>query len=52
MVIAADVGMLSASNLTALDDAEFGFIVGSRSVKAPTDLASHFHPARLSGRCR
>jgi hypothetical protein len=43
MVIAADAGMLSASNLTALDEAGLGFIVGSRSVKAPIDLASHFH---------
>jgi hypothetical protein len=43
MVVAADAGMLSASNLTALDEAGFGFIVGSRSVKAPIDLASHFH---------
>ncbi|OFB45750.1 transposase [Mycolicibacterium sp. (ex Dasyatis americana)] len=43
MVIAADAGMLSATNLTALDDAGLGFIVGSRSVKAPIDLASHFH---------
>ena len=43
MVIAADAGMLSASNLAALDEAELGFIVGSRSVKAPIDLASHFH---------
>ena len=43
MVIAADAGMLSATNLTALDDAHLGFIVGSRSVKAPIDLASHFH---------
>jgi len=43
MVIAADAGMLSASNLTALDDAGLGFIVGARSVKAPIDLASHFH---------
>ena len=43
MVIAADAGMLSAANLTALDDAGLGFIVGSRSVKAPIDLASHFH---------
>jgi hypothetical protein len=42
-VIAADAGMLSASNLTALDEAGLGFIVGSRSVKAPIDLASHFH---------
>jgi hypothetical protein len=43
MVVAADAGMLSASNLSALDDAGLGFIVGSRSVKAPLDLASHFH---------
>ena len=43
MVIAADAGMLSAANLTALDEANLGFIVGSRSVKAPIDLASHFH---------
>ncbi len=43
MVIAADAGMLSASNLTALDEAGLGFIVGSRNVKAPIDLASHFH---------
>ena len=43
MVVAADAGMLSASNLSALDEAGLGFIVGSRSVKAPIDLASHFH---------
>lgn len=43
MVVAADAGMLSAANLTALDDAELGFSVGSRAVKAPIDLASHFH---------
>lgn len=43
MVIAADAGMLCASNLSALDEAGLGFIVGSRSVKAPIDLASHFH---------
>ena len=43
MVVAADAGMLSAANLAALDEAGFGFIVGSRSVKAPLDLASHFH---------
>lgn len=35
--------MLSASSLTALDDAGLGFIVGSCSVKAPIDLANHFH---------
>jgi hypothetical protein len=43
MVVAADAGMLSAGNLTALDEAGLGFIVGSRTVKAPIDLASHFH---------
>lgn len=43
MVVAADAGMLSASNLSALDETGLGFIVGSRSVKAPIDLASHFH---------
>ena len=43
MVVAADAGMLSASNLKGLDEAGLGFIVGSRSVKAPIDLASHFH---------
>ncbi|GAB3039713.1 IS1634 family transposase [Mycobacterium bourgelatii] len=43
MVIAADAGMLSASNLTALDEAGLGFIVGSRMTKAPGDLESHFH---------
>ncbi len=43
MVIAVDAGMLSASNLNALDAAGLGFIVGSRTVKAPIDLASHFH---------
>ncbi|NLE81931.1 MAG: IS1634 family transposase [Rhodococcus sp.] len=43
MVIAADAGMLSASNLTALDEAGLKFIVGSRATKAPADLESHFH---------
>lgn len=43
LVIATDAGMLSVTNLTALDDAGCGFIVGSRQVKAPGDLASHFH---------
>ena len=43
MVVAADAGMLSATNLTALDEAGLGFIVGSRAVKAPIDLESYFH---------
>ncbi|MFD6858165.1 IS1634 family transposase [Rhodococcus sp. NPDC060090] len=43
MVVAADAGMLSASNLTDLDTAGLKFVVGSRVTKAPGDLASHFH---------
>ena len=38
----ADAGMLSAKNLTALDEAGYTFIVGSRQTKAPIDLQSHF----------
>jgi hypothetical protein len=34
--------MLSAANLTAIEDAGFSFIVGSRITKAPYDLAEHF----------
>lgn len=43
MVVVADAGMLSASNLKAIDEAGLRFIVGSRQTKAPTDLATHFH---------
>lgn len=43
MVVAADAGMLSQSNLAALDEMELSFIVGSRVTKAPGDLESHFH---------
>ena len=43
MVVAADAGMLSQSNLTALDEVKLSFIVGSRVTKAPADLESHFH---------
>ena len=42
MVVVADAGMLSSSNLRELDEAELRFIVGSRVTKAPIDLASHF----------
>ena len=42
MAVVADAGMLSASNLRELDDAQLRFIVGSRVTKAPIDLASHF----------
>lgn len=40
-VIVADAGMLSATNLKALDDAGLHFIVGSRLTKAPVDLEAH-----------
>ena len=42
MVVVADAGMLSASNLRELDDADLRFIAGSRVTKAPVDLESHF----------
>ena len=42
MAVVADAGMLSAANLNALEDAGFGFIVGSRITRAPYDLAGHF----------
>lgn len=42
LVVVADAGMLSAANLTALDNAGYRFIVGSRVTKAPIDLESHF----------
>jgi hypothetical protein len=42
MVVVADAGMLSATNLTMLDEAGHRFIVGSRLTKAPIDLESHF----------
>jgi hypothetical protein len=42
MVVVADAGMLSSSNLQALDEAGLRFIVGSRVTKAPQDLESHF----------
>ncbi|WP_460763296.1 IS1634 family transposase, partial [Nocardiopsis oceani] len=42
MVVVADAGMLSATNLRELDEAHLRFIVGSRMTKAPLDLASHF----------
>ena len=42
MVVVADAGMLSTANLKAIDEAGLRFIVGSRVVKAPHDLAKHF----------
>ena len=42
MVVVADAGMLSTSNLRELHEANLRFIVGSRMTKAPNDLASHF----------
>jgi hypothetical protein len=42
MVVVADAGMMSATNLAKLDEAGYRFIVGSRAVRAPHDLESHF----------
>ena len=42
LVIVADAGMLSASNLSALDEARLRFIVGARTTRAPGDLEAHF----------
>ena len=42
IVIVADAGMLSETNLKGLDEAGLRFIVGSRVTKAPKDLESHF----------
>ncbi len=42
MVVVADAGMLSSTNLRDLDEAGLRFIVGSRVTKAPKDLESHF----------
>lgn len=42
MVVVADAGMLSASNLTEIDKAGLKFIVGARQTRAPLDLADHF----------
>ena len=43
LVVVADAGMLSATNLTALDKAHLRFIVGARTTRAPGDLEAHFH---------
>ena len=42
VVVVADAGMLSASNVNRLEDAGFSFIVGSRTSSAPYDLAEHY----------
>jgi len=42
IVVVADAGMLSSTNLKDLDEAGLRFIVGSRVTKAPKDLESHF----------
>ena len=43
LIIVADASMLSAANLTTLDDARLRFIVGARTTRAPGDLEAHFH---------
>jgi transposase len=42
LIVVADAGMLSATNLAALDQEGLGFIVGSRQTSAPLDLASYY----------
>jgi hypothetical protein len=42
VVVVADAGMLSAANLLALEEAGFGFILGSKPSSAADDLADHF----------
>jgi transposase len=42
LVVVADAGMLSAAGLLGLEQAGFRFIVGSKTSKAPYDLAAHF----------
>jgi len=39
--VACDAGMLSAANLTALEEAGYGFIVGSRIAKTPYDIVEY-----------
>lgn len=41
--VACDAGMLSAANLVALEDAGYGFIVGSRIAKTPYDIVEYQH---------
>ena len=43
LVIVADAGMLSATNLKSLHEARLRFIVGARTTRAPSDLEAHFH---------
>lgn len=42
LVVVADAGLLSAANLNAMEDHHLHFIVGSRTSRAPYDLAEHF----------
>lgn len=43
LVVVADAGILSATNLTALDEARLRFIIGAHQFRAPGDLEAHFH---------
>ncbi|OAV62605.1 hypothetical protein [Enteractinococcus helveticum] len=42
-VVVTEAGMLSDTNLAAIDAAGLRFIVGSKQTKAPWDLAASFH---------
>lgn len=47
VVVVLDAGMLSATNLNAIEETVFGFIVGSRTSKAPHELAEPLRPTRV-----
>ncbi|WGD36865.1 hypothetical protein [Lysinibacter sp. HNR] len=41
--VVCDAGMLSATSLIVLEEAGYGFIVGSRIAKTPYDIAEYQH---------
>jgi DDE family transposase len=48
VTVVADAGMLSAKNLTALDEAGYTYIVGSRMNKIPYDIAEYQQTKELA----
>jgi len=48
ITIVADAGMLSADNLTALAEADYTYIVGSKMYKIPYDIAEYQKTRELS----
>ncbi len=47
ITVVADAGMLSSGNLTALEDAGYSYIVGSRLNKIPYDIAQYQQRSKL-----